>query len=415
MISKLSRREFLKRVSILGSSSLAWGLAPLNSNLAWGTTPPNLLVINFNGGSDGPGVLQPSSGVVFSTLLSLRSTLCLDPSALLNTSDGYGFHPSVPILKSLYDESKLSCILNVGVENMSRSHLDAEVAIARGVSDRLTSANSSGFLGRIGDNQGWSSGLEIVSPTGSDRAFEGATYRGVQANSLSTYKYKFSNGQTAKEAEYRADNLYQISQLWQTSSDNPRIGTVLSAIDLASNTSDLVQAALSAVTFQTSYPSTTMGRSLSDAEVLLSDQTLGTRIAYARFGGFDTHSAQATALTSLLSQFNAAFTVFVSNMKARGLWNNLIVLIVSEFGRTNKENGSLGTDHGGANTFFVTGGLSSGGIFGEITSTDLTGNGWLPVKYNLVEVYRQVLQKMNLDPDAIVGDTVGPSLNGILT
>jgi hypothetical protein len=130
--------------------------------------------------------------------------------------------------------------------------------------------------------------------------------------------------------------------------------------------------------------------------------------------GFDTHSTQADKLSSLLSQLNQALGVFVQNMKALSLWNNLIIVIYSEFGRTNAENGSQGTDHGGANPVFLAGGAVKGGnIIGSVVPGNLTSMGWLPMQINIVEVYRRILMKLDLDPNAIFAQPSGPTLEGM--
>ncbi len=418
MSSLYTRRNFLKSAGILGASAFGLGLFPANRfGSAWAqsisSTDPKLVVINLNGGFDGLSLFQPSSGSLYSTLASIRPNLCLAPGSLLNTSDGFGFHPSLTSFKSLYDEGKMLGVLGVGCKNMSLSHMDQEVAFARGVADRQSST-SSGLFARIGELQGWTTGLEVCSVTGSDPAFGGTEYIGVQVQGgLTEYKYKSSNIVGGQETSFRADTLYQISTGWPHAEENPRTGKVIKAIDLASSTSDLVQNAISATTFPNAYPTGGVARTFKNIEILLSDASLGTRIAYGRLGGYDTHSNQDTVLPSLLDQLDDAMIPFVANLKAKNIWNNTIVLIMSEFGRRNKENGSKGLDHGAANTFFLTGGLVNGGIEGSLASSDLTNSDLLPMKYNIVEVYWQILAKMNLDPAAVFGASDGPSLSGI--
>jgi uncharacterized protein (DUF1501 family) len=183
---------------------------------------------------------------------------------------------------------------------------------------------------------------------------------------------------------------------------------------LSVDSTDAIRAAVLAHSPTQSYPATQFGRALKDIDVLFSTSELGTQVGYMRVVGFDTHSRQQSTLDRLLLELNAAFSAFVSNMKARGIWDNLIVLVFSEFGRTNRENGSGGTDHGGANSIFLAGGPVSGGqVIGEIAPTDLSNNGWLPYQYNVVEVYRRILARMGLDPDAVFPTSDGPALTGL--
>jgi uncharacterized protein (DUF1501 family) len=79
-------------------------------------------------------------------------------------------------------------------------------------------------------------------------------------------------------------------------------------------------------------------------------------------GGFDTHSGERQSLTNLMTQLNAALAAFKTEMVSRGRWNDVAIMTMSEFGRTIKENGSAGSDHGHASPMFVMGGRVAGGI-----------------------------------------------------
>lgn len=409
----MKRREFLKNTALLGLSSLLpMGAFPNRAFAAGTLSAPTtkLLIVNLNGGIDPLSALQPTSGAVASTLASMRPTLYKDPSTLLSTGVGYSFHNGLSSFKSLWDGGELSAILNVGCLNMSRSHLDAEVGLARVVADRLT-PQASGFLGRLGEACGWGP-LGAMSVSGSDLTFAGTEYNGLQVRGLESFR--FTNGNvSSSESTYNRDTLYSISQSWPNSNKN---GSKISeSLSLAVDYSDLVYDAVSAASFPNSYGQGYVARAFRDAEVLLSTTSLGNYVSYIRLFGYDTHSNQETNLVSLFSQLNSAFTTFVANMKAKGAWNNLIVLFVSEFGRTIKENGSAGTDHGGANTVFLSGGRANSAIYGEITPTDLTSAGWLQMKYNVVEVYRRVVEGMGIDPNLVIGPSQGPSLAGLLS
>jgi hypothetical protein len=299
----------------------------------------------------------------------------------------------------------------VGYKNMTRSHLDSEVAFARGVPDRLT-ASSSGFLNRLGAHYQWSS-LRAVSVSGTDLTFEGGEYRGIQVRSLSDFYYR-SPLASNHDGRYLIDSGYSIAADTQPESGKSGQSDLLQNFRLSVDSTDAIRAAVLAHAPAQSYPATQFGRALKDIDVLFSTSELGTQVGYMRVVGFDTHSRQQSTLDRLLLELNAAFSAFVGNMKARGIWDNLIVLVFSEFGRTNRENGSGGTDHGGANSIFLAGGPVSGGqVIGEIAPTDLSNNGWLPYQYNVVEVYRRILARMGLDPDAVFPTSDGPALTGL--
>lgn len=413
-MTQISRRKFIKRVAACSCASMAYGMAPgfkVPSAFASSGNGNKLLIINLNGGWDGLHICQPKTGSVYTTLASMRPTLKTAPGSLLSLTSDYGLHPSFTTLKSLYDEGHLAAIMKVGYDNMSRSHLDAEVTYARGVSDRLSST-ASGFINRVGAAYGWNS-LQAMSVDGPDPAFEGGQYRGVQVNDLGSFEFSSDNTQPYQETNYRKSIIYSLSQSRTIDANKPKQADAASGITAAIDYSGMVQTAIDGASFPTSYPNTYFGRSLKDIDILFSTPSLGTQLGYVRRGGFDTHADQITNFNSTLPELNNGLAAFVANMKAKNLWNNLTIMIVSEFGRTNQENGSDGTDHGGGALVFLSGGLVQSGVYGDITVSDLADNPWLPMQYNIIEIYRQVFAKMGYDPDAIFETSSGPSLSGL--
>lgn len=414
MIKPVDRRAFLKRSAVCACGVAAWGAFPwfdLPKAYAANGNGTKLLIINMNGGWDGLYVMQPTSSQIYDLLRSYRPTLGQDPGSLLNMGNGFGFHPALSIFKSLYDEGKLAAISNVGYNNMSRSHADAEVTYARGVTDRLNPA-ASGFIARIGAEYQWHN-LQAVSISGTDRAFEGTQYRGIQVNGLWDYRFTGDSSQNSSENSHRRDTIYGASQSWAVNSEVAKQVEIQMGISNLMNSCDNVKQALDHATFASSYPDTELGNNLRDADVLFSTSGLGTEVAYVRRGGFDSHSNQRDGIDHVLTEFNQAFSTFVTNMKTKNIWDRLIVLVISEFGRTNRENDSLGTDHGGALPVFLAGGQVRGGIVGEIMAADLTGNSWLPMRYNIVEIYRRIFAQMGYDPNRIFESQAGAQIPGL--
>jgi uncharacterized protein (DUF1501 family) len=85
----------------------------------------------------------------------------------------------------------------------------------------------------------------------------------------------------------------------------------------------------------------------------------GPRIAAMEIGGWDTHTAQANRLTGPLKQLDAGMVALKAALD--DAWKNTVVLIMTEFGRTARLNGTGGTDHGTASVAFVLGGAIKGG------------------------------------------------------
>ena len=98
------------------------------------------------------------------------------------------------------------------------------------------------------------------------------------------------------------------------------------------------------------------------------------RVYYTNQGSYDTHAVQANAHFALLSEFANAVAAFFADLTAAKVADRVALLAFSEFGRTIKENGSGGTDHGTAGCVFVAGPGVKGGVHGTQPSlTELTG------------------------------------------
>ncbi|MGI4807152.1 MAG: DUF1501 domain-containing protein, partial [Janthinobacterium lividum] len=85
----------------------------------------------------------------------------------------------------------------------------------------------------------------------------------------------------------------------------------------------------------------------------------GPRVAVLEGGGWDTHAAQAQRLVAPLKQLDAAMVALKQSMGAA--WEQTAVLVLTEFGRTARVNGTGGTDHGTASVAFLAGGAVAGG------------------------------------------------------
>jgi len=114
------------------------------------------------------------------------------------------------------------------------------------------------------------------------------------------------------------------------------------------------------------YPRTPFGNSLLQIAQLIK-AGVGLEIAFTDIGGWDTHVNEGNArgqLGNLLTQFGSAITAFATDLGQR--MDDVIILTMSEFGRTARENGNRGTDHGHANAMFIVGNSVRGGkVYGQ--------------------------------------------------
>jgi len=111
-------------------------------------------------------------------------------------------------------------------------------------------------------------------------------------------------------------------------------------------------------------PQTTLGRQLQTAAALLVSRT-PVAVIKVSHGSFDTHSNQRANHDRLLRELAEALMAFRRAMHGAGLWQQVLLMTYSEFGRRAAENGSAGTDHGTAAPHFFFGGKVKGGLYGQ--------------------------------------------------
>jgi uncharacterized protein (DUF1501 family) len=143
---------------------------------------------------------------------------------------------------------------------------------------------------------------------------------------------------------------------------------------------------------ETAYPGTPLAGHLRLVARLLKGG-FGTRVYYTSQPGYDTHTAQAGTHVGLLSVLGAAVKAFLDDLAAAKLADRVAVLIFSEFGRTVKENGSQGTDHGTSGPVFVAGPGVKAGLVGETPNLSALDpkHGDLRTQFDFRRVYATLL------------------------
>ena len=142
----------------------------------------------------------------------------------------------------------------------------------------------------------------------------------------------------------------------------------------------------------TRFPNGSFGRDLEQVSHLI---TSGVHLPVFKvtLGGFDTHAGQINEHCNLLYQLGGGLRAFHDSMQAAGLWDNVLVMTYSEFGRRVEENSSYGTDHGSASAHFVLGGRVNKGIHGKEPSFSQLDNGDLIPTVDFRQMYATVAQR----------------------
>jgi uncharacterized protein (DUF1501 family) len=270
--------------------------------------------------------------------------------------DGFfGLHPSLAPLKPIYEAQHLAIVDAVGSPDPTRSHFDAQDYMESGTPG--FKGTSDGWMNRaLPKASGPVSPVRAVSLGQSlPRSMRGRN-DAVAMNNLSDFQVRDSRGAATFESMY--DNTLD-TMLHGTGKETFSAVKIMQTVQKQSYTPANGAA----------YPNGRFGQSLQQIARLIKAD-VGLEVAFADIGGWDTHVNQAGAqpvagqLANNLTQFGQALAAFHQDLGDR--IEDVTLVTMSEFGRTARENGNRGTDHGHANVMFVIGGDVRGGkVYGD--------------------------------------------------
>jgi len=283
---------------------------------------------------------------------------------VLDLGNGFGMHPSLEPLARLFEEGSLAIVHQVGSPDPTRSHFDAQDYMESGTPGRK--GTPSGWLNRVSGLLGHeATPFRSVSMTA---AMPRSLYGEEAALAVSNLRDFRVNLPGASRATAMAgkgfEALYeQASQdlIRDTARDTFEAVAVLEKLDL-----DHLRPNPKA-----RYPSSRLGNSLRQiAQLVKAD--VGLEVAFAETGGWDTHVQQGTTNGTFarnaydLSQSISAFWTDLGSHR-----DEVVLTTMTEFGRTVRENGSGGTDHGHGSCLFVLGSKVHGGrVLGDFEGLD---------------------------------------------
>ena len=270
--------------------------------------------------------------------------------------DGFfGLHPSLASFKPLWDQGLLAPVHAVGSPSSTRSHFDAQDYMESGTPD--DKGTRDGWLNRYLAVKGTceecaisqqgsakSSAFRAVSMTQqTPRALEGPA-PSIAMNSLDEFTIRTNGTQAERiEALYRTGSADVVHAAG---------GEMFEAMKVLRAANPQQYAPEHGAT----YPNSEFGRHLRQiAQLIKAD--VGLEVAFADVGGWDTHVNQGGAtgqLANRLDDFGKSIGALVADLGDR--MSDVVILTMSEFGRTARQNGNGGTDHGHASALFVIGG-----------------------------------------------------------
>lgn len=370
--------------------------------LAGGADTFNMLVPHSN--CDSRAVHQQYTATRGAVALSLATLRTIEINATQRGSqvcDTFGLHGRHAVLQQLWNDGDASFTANVGslVEPMTlQQYIRRERQLPAGIFAHnlmslgavtmfpQTTSGKTGILGRLlqaFDDQAAAVGETPFKATAYSVTNSRTIFRGSPSDPVLLTRQDGMKTFKGTQTGYRAFNtnetnstLDSIRRVVAMTSGSMFSVTHNAAVRAALRDSASVAAVLDSVSLTQSFPTTILGTQLEQvAKVIAARNTFEAErdLFYVELGGFDAHSEVIDSLDTSFVEINAALSAFVSEMKSLGVWDQITLQSMSEFGRTLTTNGQ-GTDHAWGGNHFTIGGSVRGGVL-HGTFPELRPNG----------------------------------------
>lgn len=358
-----NRRAFLKNgaLSLVGTAAIPGFLARAISVQPSGlsSSKKKLVVIFQRGAADGLNIVVPYGE---SNYYAARPTLAIPKEQVLDLNGFFGLHPSLQPLKPLWDQKRLAIVHAAGSPDTTRSHFDAQDYMESGTPGLKTTPD--GWLNRVLQAEDLGRKGQISSSAFRAVALGSQLPRSLQGKvpALSIGNLQnFSVGGRNPNQNF-VDNL---QSMYVESRDVALRGTGQETFEAVKVMRSLDPAHYKPAA-SANYPKSAFGSSMKQiAQLLKAD--VGVEAAFADIGDWDTHQNQGAGngrLAGRLKDFSEGIAAFWNDMGDQA--EDVVLVTMSEFGRTVAQNGTGGTDHGHGNVMFVLGGpIAGGAIYGD--------------------------------------------------
>ena len=353
--NRISRRFFLHKgaLALAGTTTIPGFL--VRSVLAETAGMPNrrLVVIFQRGAADGLNVVVPYREKNY---YAMRPSIAIPQNQVIDLDGFFGLHPSLATFKPLYDAGHLAIVHAAGSPDMSRSHFDAQDFMESGTPG--IKSTEDGWLNRalqaedLVHKREQTAFRALALGPEVPRTLAGKV-PAIALGNVNNFNVA-GRGPAPSPAATAFEAMYGSSgdQVFHSAGES-----TFEALKMlrAANPAQYQPAA------GADYPNSEFGNRMKQIAQLLKSN-LGVEAAFTDIGGWDTHQNQGSVegqLSNRLRDFSAAIASFWRDMGDNA--ENITLVTMSEFGRTARENGTAGTDHGHANVMFVLGGTVNGG------------------------------------------------------
>jgi uncharacterized protein (DUF1501 family) len=317
-----------------------------------------LVVVFQRGAVDGLNVVVPYREKNY---YKMRPGIAIPAEQILDLNGFFGLHPSLAGLKPLYDQGHLAVIHAAGSPDTTRSHFDAQDFMESGTPG--VKSTMDGWLNRALQNQDIHGHLQhtafraLVLGGEVPRTLTGKI-PAIAVNNLNSFAVA-GHGATPSPVANAFESMYRSSgdRIFSDSG-----AETFDAVKMLREADQAQYAPASGV----EYPNSEFGNKMKQIAQLLK-ANLGVETAFTDVSGWDTHQNQGGVngqLADRLRDFSASIAAFWRDLGDSA--ENVTLVTMSEFGRTARENGTGGTDHGHANAMLVLGGRVRGGkVYGR--------------------------------------------------
>lgn len=398
----LDRRTLLKLLLSAGPQT-GVGFASLAAmgNLAAQTATDTrfLVCLYMRGGNDQSNFVLPTSTTEYNNYRNARSSISLTAASTLSiTPNSYtgptlGMHPSMSLVRTLFNQGNAALIANVGnlVGPITKAQWNAGSATTA-VPAQLFSHNDqesqwasaspqipgkTGWLGRVADlitdTYNTSSPVSMNISLGRQSFVLGGTrvlpYQTMQTGGVPIFPVRDGyQGSTVAKTVLQGFYSQSRSHLLEK-----QVNTVFTRSMAAYSQ---LNTAMQGVSMSTVFPGTSIGQQLSGvARIMGAASNLGQRrmVFYVDIEGFDFHANLLADQAARLTEVNDALQAFYNFLQTSGHWSKTVVFSASDFGRALQTNGK-GSDHGWGSHHFAFGGPVQGKrIYGQFPTVALGG------------------------------------------
>ena len=355
----ITRRVFMRNgaMAVIGTAAIPAFLqrAALAAELA-PTGKKRLVVVFQRGAADGLNIVVPHGEPSY---YSMRPTINIPRQSVIDLDGFFGLHPSLSAFQPLWKDGHLAIVHAAGSPDTTRSHFDAQDYMESGTPG--VKSTEDGWLNRAlrdGRDPQKEPPFRAVAMGGRLPRILAGSEPAVAIDNLNSFGVGGRNPAATPLA-----NTFEA--MYEQSVDSVLHGTGAETFDavkmLKSANPEQYTPAVGA-----NYPRGPFGQALKQTAQLVKAD-LGVEVAFADVGGWDTHVNQGGAqgqLAARLADLSQSIAAFWTDLGP--LSDSTVLVTMSEFGRTARENGNRGTDHGHANVMFVLGGPVRGGhVYGR--------------------------------------------------